>query len=465
MNVELAQAWDDGISVAPSASAVAIFAQQSSRRRDGDGPPGRWKWPCMSDLPGLAAQIHRFRQSHPKVCQVVIWVQRLGDIAGQGEGHRAVEGQCGTRHLETLWRRGGPAPPSGPGAALVHDGTATDPDFVTFPGVETGRVTGPLNQVLCEVSPPARVQDGFHGKVVWRHDLLEFWAIESPLDLFTRGISHDIGNRTGVLHGFQAKDLLGPVTLVALRTGDGSCSSWPGRQVRVAESPGLPWVVDIAASTGIPILAPRWPSSRRAAPCQWHCDLWSYKCATGPSGRPRNAWSCWSSCGDESCHSVSFASAPPWHIWCHHSRWWRSLYLCSCWKGAACIPVPLSLCTASGGLSCMSFRMVCMVPGISVPHLLVRGRAQAYLENMSMQQKRYLVPSVASQYSLQSTSSHCSCSPQAWWSVFGGSGRAPAGTACNFPLLPGLFQWPYTSRPPAHSLETPTRLPAWLARR
>ena len=68
-----------------------------------------------------------------------------------------------------------------------------------------------------------------------------------------------------------------------------------------------------------------------------------------------------------------------------------SLGLSSHWKGAARILVPLSLCTASGGLSCMSFRMVCMAPAISEPRLLVSGRAQAYLENTSMQQKRYLV--------------------------------------------------------------------------
>ena len=32
---------------------------------------------------------------------------------------------------------------------------------------------------------------------------------------------------------------------------------------------------------------------------------------------------------------------------------------------------------------------------------------------------------------------------QTRWSAVGGSGSAPAGAACNFPLLPGLFQWPY----------------------
>ena len=43
--------------------------------------------------------------------------------------------------------------------------------------------------------------------------------------------------------------------------------------------------------------------------------------------------------------------------------------------------------------------------------LLVKGGALAYLENMSMQQKLYLVPSLATRYSLQSTRLHCSCSP------------------------------------------------------
>ena len=64
------------------------------------------------------------------------------------------------------------------------------------------------------------------------------------------------------------------------------------------------------------------------------------------------------------------------------------------------------------GPSCISSRMACMAPAVSVPRLLVRGHAQAYLENTSMQQKRYLVPSLASRYSLQSTRWHCSCSPE-----------------------------------------------------
>ena len=83
-----------------------------------------------------------------------------------------------------------------------------------------------------------------------------------------------------------------------------------------------------------------------------------------------------------------------------------SLDLSSRLKRAAHILVPLSLCTASGGLSCISSRMACMAPAVSVPHLLVRGPAQAYLENTSMQQKRYLVLSLASQYSLQSIRLH-----------------------------------------------------------
>ena len=37
--------------------------------------------------------------------------------------------------------------------------------------------------------------------------------------------------------------------------------------MRIAVSPGLPRVVDVAASTGVPILAPRWPSSRRGVMC------------------------------------------------------------------------------------------------------------------------------------------------------------------------------------------------------
>ena len=119
----------------------------------------------QGDFVVIAVQSHTFPQCHPKVRHGVIWVQRLAGITGQGEDHGAVKSQCGTRHLETLWRRGAPAPPSSPGAAApARDGTATDLDYVPFPGVETGRVTGPLNQVLCYLSLPVRVQDVFPSK-------------------------------------------------------------------------------------------------------------------------------------------------------------------------------------------------------------------------------------------------------------------------------------------------------------
>ena len=54
--------------------------------------------------------------------------------------------------------------------------------------------------------------------------------------------------------------------------------------MQLAESLGLPHIVDVAASTGVLMLAQQWPSSRCTALCQWHCDVWSYKCATGPAG-------------------------------------------------------------------------------------------------------------------------------------------------------------------------------------
>ena len=107
------------------------------------------------------------------------------------------------------------------------------------------------------------------------------------------------------------------------RTGDGSCSSWPGCEFQWAQAYHASWTLqriqafpylDVAANTGIPILTPRRPSSWRAGPCQWRCDVWSYKCTTGSAERPWNTWSCWPSCGDESCPAASSGSAPPWHI-------------------------------------------------------------------------------------------------------------------------------------------------------
>ena len=88
-----------------------------------------------------------------------------------------------------------------------------------------------------------------------------------------------------------------------------------------------------------------------------------------------------------------------------------SLDLSNHWKAAVCIPVPLSLSTTSGGVSSISSRMACMPAAISPPYLLVWRHLQAYLEITSMQQKRYLVLSLASRYSLQSIRLHCSCSP------------------------------------------------------
>ena len=173
----------------------------------------------QGDFVVIAAQCHTFWQCHPKVRHGVIWVQRLAGIAGKGEDHGAVESQCRTHHLETLWRRGTPAPPSGPGAALARDGTATDPDYVAFPGVETGRVTGPLNLVLYDVSPPAGVQDGFHVKVVWRHDLLGHrkspWLVQSRHRPWCRCLAWLPRQRS-----YWSSDSWSP-----WRTGDGSCSS------------------------------------------------------------------------------------------------------------------------------------------------------------------------------------------------------------------------------------------------
>ena len=68
-----------------------------------------------------------------------------------------------------------------------------------------------------------------------------------------------------------------------------------------------------------------------------------------------------------------------------------SLYFSSRWKGTARVMVSLLVCMTSSGWSSISSRMAYMAAAISVPHWLIRGHGQAYLENMSVQQKRYLV--------------------------------------------------------------------------
>ena len=84
--------------------------------------------------------------------------------------------------------------------------------------------------------PLSAVVAGIHDGVVvarWR-DFLEFRAIEGPLDRFAGSIGHHIGHRAGVLHGPHAKDLLGPVALVALgKLGTGLAHPDPvaGREV------------------------------------------------------------------------------------------------------------------------------------------------------------------------------------------------------------------------------------------
>ena len=202
--------------------------------------------------------------------------------------------------------------------------------------------------------------------------------------------------------------------------------------------------VDVTTSTSIPRLPPQRPSSQRVAPCQWHCDVRSAQQGRqdvhempGPVGSHvvmNHALQCPLEALHHSTFAVIILSGEEEYV----SGLEQSL------DSATCISVPLSLCTASGDPSCMSSRMACMAPAVSVPRLLVRGGAQAYLENTSMQQKRYPVPSLASRYSLQSTRSNCSCSlGQTRWSAVGGSSSAPAGAACNFPGRPGLFQWPY----------------------
>ena len=197
----------------------------------------------------------------------------MAGIAGQSEDHGVVVSECNICHNETLWRRGSPmqraegAPPCNPPLALVWEGAATDLDYVAFPGVETGKVTGQLNQVLCGAPPLAYVQDGFHIKVVRWGYLLEFWAIESPFYWFNLGICHHAGHKTGVSHSLHTKYLLGPVALVAfceLATGLAHPDVVIGCKFQRALAYHPPWTSHVC--TVIPRLAPQWSSSWHKAP-------------------------------------------------------------------------------------------------------------------------------------------------------------------------------------------------------
>ena len=257
------------------------------------------------------------------------------------------------------------------------------------------------------------VQNGFHFKVVWQLDLLEFWAIESPFDWFTRGVSHKVGHRISVSHDLHVKDLLGPVTLVAfgeLATGLAHPDVVPGCELQRTQAYHVSWT----------------------SPQVW---VFLYSLCNGPVHRVRRHANGTVICGvisaQQGRQDVHEMSGPVGrHVAMNHALQCplglvhrgtfdviilagEEVYVSgfsSFWKGAACISVPLSLCTASGGSSCMSSRIVCMAPAISVLRLLVRGHAQAYFENTPKQQKRYLVPSLTSRYSLQSTRLHCSYS-------------------------------------------------------
>ena len=90
----------------------------------------------------------------------------------------------------------------------------------------------------------------------------------------------------------------------------------------------------------------------------------------------------------------------------------ESLDLGSHWKATALIVVPLSYCMINRGSYSIASRMACMAAATSAPYLLVRGCTQAHFDTTSMQQKRYLVPSLATRYLLQSTRSHCSYFPR-----------------------------------------------------
>ena len=100
---------------------------------------------------------------------------------------------CRIRHLGVLCRLGAPMQLSTM-VLLGCNRIVIDLDHFDFPVVETVGVADPLNQVLHGVPTAVDVQNGFHIKVVWWHDLLKFQAIEGPLDRFASNIGHHLGH-------------------------------------------------------------------------------------------------------------------------------------------------------------------------------------------------------------------------------------------------------------------------------
>ena len=126
--------------------------------------------------------------------------KRLAGIAGQREDHGALPSAFWSRHLGGLCRQGTPTCLPKMLRLVGLDEISTDPENVAFSGVETVREAGALNQVLFGVPVPAGVRDGFHIKVVWWHDFLEFEAVQGPIDRFAGGIAHHVGHGRLVSH-------------------------------------------------------------------------------------------------------------------------------------------------------------------------------------------------------------------------------------------------------------------------
>ena len=167
---------------------------------------------------------------------------------------------------------------------------------------------------------------------------------------------HCIGHLAGVLHGLHAEDLLVPLALVAF-----------GELMAGLPHPNAfnKWEVEDAVFMWWWIM-----------PCKIHWDR------------------------STTAHLMSIVLVK------------ESLDLGSHWKATALIVVPLSYCMINRGSYSIASRMACMAAATSAPCLLVRGCTQAHFDTTSVQQKRYLVPSLATRYLLQSTRSHCSYFPR-----------------------------------------------------
>ena len=221
------------------------------------------------------------------------------------------------------------------------------------------------------------------------------------------------------------------------RTGPGSCSSWPSLLVKATRFWSLAQAVANVVLPATPRCTSRWPNSLPMASCWWGYGVlgaqqgWQDKPKMQhPVGRH---WNC-------SLQYIVFAGEKVNGPGLVQPQERCCAYFSS-----------LSICITSNG-SLISSRMAAMALAGSVLCLLARGHAQAYCENMSVQQNRYLVMTLASPYCSRPDCTAVGTQGWTWWSATTRSSSAWDGAEHNSPQWPGPSWWRPTPRA-THCLE------------